>query len=186
MRTLLITVAAAALASAGWAQAQAQTPDAAVESAPIAEPSPQAEVQAQVVAQTQPAFAPDPAVYQVLRPGDRQMSCEQLSYEANGLNAQLLADAQASQKKAGRSKAGRAVGGAVAGGAMRTAGRIGLARFGGGLGAVGFLAAHAANDVASESTAKVIAEGGATDGPGVTPQQQRMNHLLGLYREKAC
>lgn len=188
MKSLMISAAAAAaLACAG--AAYGQTPEPAAETVSTVTEAPAAEASLQPAVQAEPAAPPvaDPTVYQVLRTGDRQMSCEQLSYEANTLNAQLLAEQKVAQKKAGRSKAGRAVGGAVAGGALRTAGRIGLARFGGGLGAIGFMAAHAANDAASQGTAQVIANGGAgAEGPGVTPQQQRMNHLLGVYREKQC
>ena len=41
-----------------------------------------------------PAAAPaaDPNVYQVLRAGDRELGCEELSFEANALNAKLLGD----------------------------------------------------------------------------------------------
>ena len=130
---------------------------------------------------------PDPAVYQVLRSGDREMSCEQLSAEANGLNARLLADQKAAASRAGRSRAGRAAGGAVAGGTMRAFGRFGINRLAGSLGPVGFIAAHAAHDAASRATAQAIANGGEDQSaPSVTPEQQRMNHLLGLYREKSC
>ena len=129
----------------------------------------------------------DPDVYQVLRAGDREMSCEQLSAEANALNAKLLADQKAASKRAGRSRAGRAAGGAVAGGTMRAFGRFGINRIAGSLGPVGFIAAHAANDAISQTAAESIAKGGE-DGsvPSVTPEQQRMNHLLSLYKDKSC
>ena len=138
-------------------------------------------------APAEPAPALDPNVYQVLRASDREMSCEQLSAEANALNARLMADQKAASKRAARSRGGRAAGGAVAGGTMRAFGRFGINRIAGSLGPVGFIAAHAANDVASQATAEAIANGGEDESVlSVTPEQQRMNHLLSLYKDKSC
>ena len=111
MKTLLMG-AAALLALTGPAFAQE------------AAPSPAAEVSA-------PAPA-EPNVYQVLRTGDREMSCEALGAEANALNAQLMADAQKAQKGAGAKKFGRSVAGGVAGGTMKVGGRMMLGRVIGG------------------------------------------------------
>ncbi len=129
-------------------------------------------------------FAQEPAAadqpYQVLRPGDRDMSCEQLASEANSLNAVIL-----SQQKSRDSGASHKVAGAVGGGLLKSAGRFGLGRIGG----FGGLVARAAADQAANSAGEAIANGGdssANAAPTVTPEQQRMNHLLGLYKEKGC
>jgi hypothetical protein len=193
-RLLASTAAFLALSQAAFAQEAVSTAapaDSAAASAEAVMP-PADQVVAPpaadtAVASVEAAPAADPNVYQVLRTGDREMSCEQLSAEANALNARLLADQKAASKKAGRSRAGRAAGGAVAGGTMRAFGRFGINRIAGSLGPVGFIAAHAANDAASRAAAQTIANGGEDQSaPSVTPEQQRMNHLLGLYKEKSC
>lgn len=138
-------------------------------------------------AAAEPPIAADPNVYQVLRSGDREMSCEVLGAEANALNAKLMADAQKAQKGAGAKQFGRSVGGGVAGGAMKVGGRMMLGRVIGGMTPLGGLVAVAANDAVADATAQKIANGSSDAAPAtVTPEQQRMNHLLGLYREKGC
>jgi hypothetical protein len=171
----LVALTAAALFAAGPVFAQSEVVPAQPEAAPAADGSPAA------AADAAPAPAVDANVYQVLRAGDRELSCEQLSYEANVLNARLLAD----QKSAARRAQGRAAGGAVAGGTLRAAGRFGINRLAGRLGPMGWAVAHAANDAASQAAAESIASGNV-DPNRVTPEQQRMNHLLGLYKEKSC
>jgi hypothetical protein len=123
--------------------------------------------------------APQPAAdepYQVLRASDREMSCEQLASESNSLNAWLLANHQAEVKKAENAK--------TKAGLLHAAGKFGISRLGGhfgGLGGMGIKAAQDANDTA----ANAVAQSGQPTGE-VTPQQQRMNHLLVLYKDKAC
>ncbi len=182
-RLLASTAAFLALSSAAFAQ----TSEAVATNTP-ADPAAAPALEA-AAAPVEAAWSPepDPNVHQVLRAGDRELSCDQLSAEANALNAQLMASQKAASKQAGRSRAGRAAGGAVAGGTMRAFGRFGINRIAGSLGPMGFIAAHAANDAVSHATAEAIATGGDDpSGPFVTPEQQRMNHLLGLYKEKSC
>ena len=183
-RLLIATAAAFALTSAAFAQ----TNEPVADSAATPPPAPAEAAPADVApVDAAPAVMADAGAYQVLRPGDREMSCQQLSAEANALNAQLLAEQKEAAKQAKRSRGGRAVGGAVAGGTMRTFGRFGINRLAGSLGPVGFIAAHAVNDAASQATAEAIATGGQGDGAQtVKPEQQRMNHLLGIYKDKSC
>ncbi|HEX2561206.1 hypothetical protein [Phenylobacterium sp.] len=137
--------------------------------------------------QLAPAPAADPNVYQVLRPGDRELSCQALGDEANALNASLLAEQKAAAKKAGRGRLGRQVAGNTAGGAMKIGGRMMLGRVIGGMTPFGGLVAVAANDALADSAGQAIARGDEAEAaPVVSPEQQRMNHLLGLYREKGC
>jgi hypothetical protein len=154
-----------------------------------AAPAPAPAAQAAPAEAPAPAAAIDPSIYQVLRTGDRQMSCEALANEANTLNAELMAEQQEAAKAAKKAKAGKGIMGGAAGGLMAGAARYGLAR--GMLG--GAISAPVANAVVSvtDSTAaaagKAIANSGDTGAPAtVSPKQQRMNHLLSLYREKAC
>jgi len=112
----------------------------------------------------------------VLRASDREMSCEQLAAESNSLNAWLLAHHQAEVKKADSAK--------TKAGLMHAAGKFGLSRIGGslgGFGGLGFKAAQQANDTA----ANAVAQSGQPTGE-VTPQQQRMNRVLVLYKDKSC
>ncbi|HYE42060.1 MAG TPA: hypothetical protein VEA15_01595 [Caulobacteraceae bacterium] len=147
--------------------------------APVAPPAPQA-----VVAEAAPV---DPNVYQVLRAGDREMACDALIAEANSLNAVLLAEAKQDQKRKGRSKVARGVAGSATTGAVRTGARIGLGRVIGGMTPFGGLVALAATEVAAQSAGQAVANSGPANEPAsVSPKQQRMNHLLALYREKGC
>lgn len=133
-----------------------------------------------------PSLAQD-EVYQVLRPGDRDMSCEALGAEANTLNAALATAAAKSQRGAGAKQFGRSVAGGVTGGAMKVGGRMMLGRVIGGMTPFGGLVAVAANDAMADATGQAIASGPSETAPAVVaPEQQRMNHLLGLYREKGC
>lgn len=196
-RLLLATAALFALSGAAVAQDQpapaavAETPAAApAEAASAPQESPAVDAapppQAEGAVAEAPAAA-DPDVYQVLRAGDRQMSCEALMNEANSLNATLLAEAKEDQKRRGRSRVARGVAGNVTTGAVRTGARIGLGRVIGGMTPFGGLVALAATEVAAQTAGEAVANSGpAADPQGVSPKQQRMNHLLALYREKGC
>lgn len=193
MKRLVILLTTAAL-TAGPALAQPVSNEAPPEETapPPAEAlvQPAAPAPAAAPAPT-PAAAPaaDPSVYQVLRTGDRQMTCEALANEANTLNAELMAEQEAAAKAAKKKKAGKGLMGGAAGGVMAGAARYGLARgmLGGALSPLAAQAAVAVTDSTAAAAGRAIAESGETDAPAtVSPKQQRMNHLLGIYREKAC
>jgi hypothetical protein len=136
-----------------------------------------------------PAATIDPSIYQVLRTGDRQMTCEALAGEANTLNAELMAEQQEAAKKAKKAKAGKGIMGGAAGGLMAGAARYGLARgmVGGAFSPLVAQAAVAATDATAIAAGNAIANSGDDGAPAtVSPKQQRMNHLLSLYREKQC
>jgi len=194
MTRLTALIAAAALAASPAAFAQTVSSAAAPEDAapPPAAALAQAASPAPVpAAETAPAPVPavDPSIYQVLRTGDRQMSCETLGAEANTLNAELMAEQQASAKKAKKAKTGKGLMGGVAGGVLGGAARYGLARgmIGGAFSPLIAQAAVAVTDSASQAAGQAIANSGDEGAAAtVSPKQQRMNHLLGLYREKQC
>lgn len=174
-RTLLAAIAIAALAGSAFAEDTAP--------APVAAPAPEAAPAPAPAA----AVTADPGVYQVLRTGDRDMSCEALGAEANNLNAKLMADQEAAAKKAKGGRFGRQIAGNATGGAMKIGGRMMLGRVIGSMSPMAGLVAVAANDAIGDSTAQAIANSGqGAAEPKMTPEQQRMNHLLGLYREKGC
>ncbi|MDO9472890.1 MAG: hypothetical protein Q7J28_07515 [Caulobacter sp.] len=136
-----------------------------------------------------PAATIDPSIYQVLRTGDRQMSCESLASEANTLNAELMAEQQEAAKKSRKAKAGKGVMGGAAGGLMAGAARYGLARgmMGGAFSPLVAQVAVAATDSTAAAAGAAIANSGDDGQPAtVSPKQQRMSHLLSLYREKQC
>lgn len=180
MKRLFCATAALALV-AGAAVAQTAEPT-------TLPPAPAAETPAS--AEAPPLAAPliDPSVYQVLRPGDRAMSCEQIGAEANTLNAQLMAEQAEAAKQAQRAKQGRGMAGGLASGVLGGAARYGLARgmVGGAFSPFAAQALSAVADSSSQAVGQAVAAGGDVAAPTVSPQQQRMNHLLGLYREKAC
>jgi hypothetical protein len=131
----------------------------------------------------------DPNVYQVLRTGDRQMTCEALAAEANSLNADLQAEQVAAAKAAKKAKTGKGLLGGATGGVLAAGARYGLARsmLGGALSPLAAQAAVTATDSVAASAGQAVASSGDQGAPvTVSPRQQRMNHLLGLYREKQC
>lgn len=153
---------------------QPATPTPAAEPAPTAPPAP-------------PAAAS--GVYQVLRPGDRQMTCESLANEANTLNAELIADQEAAAKAAKKKKAGKGLMGGATGGLLAGAARYGVAKgmIGGAISAPLANAVVSVTDNTAMAAGKAVAESGDTEAPAtVSPKQQRMNYLLTLYREKSC
>lgn len=192
MTRITALLVATALAAAPFAaSAQAVSSEAAPEDAAPPPPAPPAAVTPPAPVMEAPAapVAPDPSVYQVLRGGDRQMTCEALGAEANTLNAELMTEQQASAKKAKKAKAGKGLMGGVAGGVLGGAARYGLARgmMGGAFSPLIAQAAVAVTDSASQAAGQAIADSGDEGAaPTVSPKQQRMNHLLGLYREKQC
>lgn len=192
MKRLFCATAALALAAGA---AVAQTPEAAAvppapaaaeTPAPVASPPPAAAPAAPAAAPAAPVI--DPNVYQVLRPGDRAMSCEQIGAEANTLNAMLMARQAEAAKQAQRAKQGRGMAGGLASGVLGGAARYGLARgmVGGAFSPFAAQALSAVADSTSQAVGQAVAAGGDVAAPTVSPEQQRMNHLLGIYREKGC
>jgi len=178
----IFCLTAAALALSGTAHAQ--VPEGAT-------PPPAAtSVVGVPVGEAPAAQAPylDPNVYQVLRSGDQAMSCEQIGAEANTLNAQLMTEQQEAAQQAQRAKQGRGIAGGLAGGVLGGAARYGLARgmVGGAFSPFAAQAMSAVADSSAQAVGQAVAGGGDVAAPTVSPQQQRMNHLLAIYREKGC
>lgn len=166
---MMMTVSTAAFAQDAAPAATATT--TTVATAPAADAAP-ATATTVTTTTTTVAQADPNAPYEVLRAGDRDMSCADIAYETNKLNAWLLANQQATVTKAKNAKA--------ASGLMRSAGRFGLSRIPG-LGGMGAKALDTANNVAADA----VAENGMPTGI-TTPQQQRMNRLLVIFKEKNC
>ena len=174
MKTAIATLSALMMLSASTAAFAQTAPGAAVSTAPVADQAAPAAAPAPaaVPAPVQVAQADPNAPFEVLKATDRDMSCADLAYETNKLNAWLLANQQAVVTKANNAR--------TTSGLMRSAGRFGLSRIPG-LGGMGAKALDTANNVAADAVAANGQPNGIT-----TPQQQRMNHLLVIYKEKAC
>lgn len=118
--------------------------------------------------------------YQVLRPGDNDAACEVLSTEINALNAEVLA----LNKKAERQAKTASLSKGVFAGLARSASVIGYGSTSPEA-MTGLLASSVAAGVAQE-----VANGAAAPPPAVpqqiTPQQQRLTHLTGIYRGRPC
>jgi hypothetical protein len=193
MKRISALVTAAALIATPTLARQPVSSEAPPEDAAPPPAASLAQPAAPATAEAPPASAPaptiDPSIYQVLRTGDRQMSCEALAGEANTLNAELMAEQQEAAKKSRKAKAGKGIMGGAAGGLMAGAARYGLARgmMGGALSPLVAQAAVAATDSTAMAAGAAIANSGDDGAPAtVSPKQQRMNHLLSLYREKQC
>jgi type IV secretory pathway VirB10-like protein len=158
--SLLLAAMAMSFTTSAFAQSSQPAPEAAAPAAPAPAPAP-------VVDPNQP--------YQVLRATDRDLTCEQLAAESNDLNAWLLANHKSEVKKAEGAK--------TKAGLLHAAGKFGISRMPGlgGFGGMGVKAAQEANDTA----ANAVAQSGQPTGE-VTPQQQRMNRLMVLFKDKGC
>lgn len=133
---------------------------------------------------TTPTLAGAP--YEVVRIGDRAMSCEAMADEINSLTA-MVAD---QQKRADR----KAAGGGRAGGAAAKGLASGLI-----YGATSMAYGVSAHDALISGAAQGASDGVAAMGsdtarpsrpasapPVNSPERQRLDHLNGIYRDKAC
>lgn len=118
------------------------------------------------------SYAAEP--FQVLRPGDQDLACEDLASEVNRLTA-------AAQAKAKRADSGRKMMG-FASGAMSSA----LPLLGGGRGMGGSYAAQAAMS-AMQQGQMASQMNQPTEAPaGPSPEQSRADHLQQIFASKSC
>ena len=132
-----------------------------------------------------PAMAGE-AAFEVLRPGDGEMSCAGLSTEIDALNADVLKLNQQAEKKAKASRTTAAVGKGVFSGLARGVSIIGYGStspeaFAGLL--ASNVAAGVAQHVASDAGAPAQA---VVSSSAISPQQMRLDNLNTLYRERPC
>lgn len=135
-----------------------------------------------------PAGSQAQSSYQVVRPGDGQMSCEALAAGINALYGEIADEAQGAQRRAeGRQAAGR-VGRGLLSGLARGATILGYNN-GLGDGAGGALASSAIAGVADEIANAPTPEPGPApevEGSRETPRQQRLAHLRSLFDSRSC
>lgn len=132
------------------------------------------------------ASAADQPAFQVLRTGDSELSCEGLATEINTLNGDVLKLNQQTQKQAKASRTGAAVGKGVFSGLARGVSIIGYGSTSPEAFA-GLLASNIAAGVAQQVASDAAEPSSAIATPiQVTPQQQRLEHLNTIYREKLC
>jgi len=131
----------------------------------------------------------EPAPFEILRPTDKTLSCEQLASEFNQLNAEAEKAKAAELAKAKRSQTAGMVLGLASG---LTGGLLGGR--GGGYGVYGASAlsqAASAAAITGADQSRTAMMGGMMAGvlgpqAAATPQQQRSEHLMDLYRSKSC
>ncbi len=117
------------------------------------------------------AYAVEP--FQVLRPGDQDLACEDLASEVNKLSA-------AAQGKAKRAESGRKMLG-FASGAMSTAlPLLGGRGMGGGYAAQAAMSAMQQGQMASQMSPP------AESPAGPSPEQSRADHLQQIFVSKSC
>lgn len=127
------------------------------------------------------------APYQVLRPGDSELSCEVLSTEINSLNAEVLKLNEQAQKRAKFGSTGASLGKGVFSGLARSASIIGY-----GSTSPEAVAGMLASNVAAGVAQQVATDAASPQQPApaaptqITPQQQRLSHLTGIYRGRPC
>ncbi len=132
------------------------------------------------------ALADDQAGFEVIRPGDSEMSCAGLSSEISVLNADVLKLNQQAEKQANASRATAAIGKGVFSGLARGISVIGYGStspeaFAGLL--ASNVAAGVAQHVASDA---VTPSSSAVTSPPASPQQQRLENLNTIYRARPC
>jgi len=133
-----------------------------------------------------PALAGEEIAFEVLRPGDSEMSCAGLSAEIEALNAEVLELNQQAKRRAKASRTTAAVGKGVFSGLARGVSIIGYGStspeaFAGLL--ASNVAAGVAQQVASDATAPFPTVAAS---PATSPQQQRLDNLNTIYRERPC
>ena len=133
-----------------------------------------------------PALAGEQIAFEVLRSGDSEMSCAGLSTEIDALSANVLKLNQQAEKRAKASRTTAAVGKGVFSGLARGVSIIGYGStspeaFAGLL--ASNVAAGVAQHVVSDATAPSPA---VVASPATSPQQQRLDNLNTIYRERPC
>jgi len=131
------------------------------------------------------ASAADQAPYQVLRPGDKELSCEVLAKEINDLNAEVLAQNKQAQRQAKAGRTGAVLGKGAFAGLARGVSIIGYGSTSPEAFA-GLLASNVAAGVAQEAANAPAAASEPVAPAQVTPQQQRLTELTGIYRGRPC
>ncbi len=139
---------------------------------------------------TQPAPTAQPAVYQVMRPTDGAMSCEQLMTETNSLSA-AVRDRKQAQAQRLRAAANGSRGGsraAIAGGAVGAGAMMGASQLGGFIPIVGpvFMMGSALSRMKHAQDARKKMEQAQADAMAPPPEQDRVDHLEALSAAKHC
>ena len=131
--------------------------------------------------------------FQLNRPGDAELTCEQILAEANPLNvvvtSQKQAAAKAAEEQAAAAKAanGRRIAGNLLGGALAVGAQAGMMKgmLGSGLGRQAFAAANqGASAIQANANAPVQPTTAAPAPP--SNEELRMQVLLSLYQAKRC
>jgi hypothetical protein len=122
-----------------------------------------------------PSIAAAAKPYEVVRPGDSEMSCEQLTAEINTLNEAVRTAQQEQAQRENRNRMAKGVLGGLASAAPLLGGKLG-----------GGLVTQYALSGALQGI-QGAAAGPATAAPAAAPpEQQRLDHISEVFRNRPC
>jgi len=138
-----------------------------------------------VLALAVPSAAGAAKPYEVTRPGDNQMSCEQLTTEINALNGAVQTAQQEQVKRENRNKMAKGVFSGIAGSALSAAPSLLGAKLGGGM--TQMVVSGALQSIqSSAATAAAAPDPEPQAAKPALPEQQRLEHIGELYRTNGC
>lgn len=120
----------------------------------------------------------------VVRVGDSQLSCENLTAEINALHAAVQSEQQAQAKREGQARATKGLLKGLAGGALSVAPSLIGGRMGGGMMTQLALNGALQGVQASSASAAAVPAPAAARPPG--PEEQRLEHLSELFGKNGC
>lgn len=135
----------------------------------------------------QPAFAQ--RNFQVVREGDSEMACETMTAEINTLNQQVREQADWAQRNAQTRQAAGRMGRGLLSGLAQGAQMMGYGALGNSGNAVTNAVTSAAisgvaSEIANSASQPSEAQSQPAAAPTESPQQQRLNHLMGIHGQR--
>lgn len=120
-----------------------------------------------------PSVAAAAQPYEVVRAGDGEMSCEQLTVEINALNDAMRTAQQEQTQRDNRNRVAKGVLSGLAGAAPLLGGKLGG----------GLVTQYALNGALQGIQSGAAVKATATAAP---PEQQRLEHISELFRNRRC
>lgn len=123
-----------------------------------------------------PSIAAAAKPYEVVRAGDSEMSCEQLTAEVNALNDAVRTAQQDQAQRENRNRMAKGVLGGLAGAAPLLGGKLGG----------GLMTQYALNGALQGIQTSTAGASAAAAPPVVLPEQQRLDHISKLLSKNSC
>lgn len=142
------------------------------------------------IAVSMTAWTATAAPYEAVRVGDGELSCEALTKDINGLTSEVAVQGRRAQRRRSSSGLGSAMGRGLLSGLAQ--GAVSMSYGASSQEAlVGSLASGAADGLTSAASGATPAAGPSSrpEPPApapASPQQQRLDHLMAIHRQKAC